>query len=156
VGGVTAPATAYGAAMLDLVDRLSALAERYELELEEHGRWAFCELASTPHLWPLDDVWLEVLLTWAGFELDDPDDLHQALGVVRTLLGADPDEALLFCGHGDEPSHLCAIFDELDLDDVEENAAACRSDGTFDPLFEVRQLRLTRFGDDPRGRPDDS
>ena len=61
--------------MLDLVERLEALAAVDRNDTEDWETVLFCELGSTPLLWPLDDVWLEILFQWAGVDLVDADDV---------------------------------------------------------------------------------
>jgi hypothetical protein len=140
----------YGRSMLDLVERLEALAALDRSDTEDWETVLFCELGSTPLLWPLDDVWLEILFQWAGVDLVDADDIDLAIWVVAMLLGAEREEdAVIYCGHAEAPSHFCQILDATDLTSLLATAAEAQGDGDLDPVYEVRHLRLERFAGGP-------
>lgn len=140
----------YGQALSELMDRLTTYAA-VDLTHDRRAFAVFFEIASTPCLWPMDDILYELLLTAAGFDLTDADHLHGALRATALLVGGDPNYDGLYCGHGDSPSLLCALDSDMDPDAYCLEVMDLAQGGTFDAICFVRALRCEQYGIDDTG-----
>lgn len=138
------PIPSFGRVHSDLFDRL--VWTRHNRPHEQLIYWAFHELASTPGLWPLDDVYLELLLSTAGFNLAEAGDVGAASWVLSMLVAGDPTYGGLYCGHGDEPSALCALRENLgEVDEQYCGVMDLQREGSFDDIYDLHVLRELEF-----------
>lgn len=125
------------AALLDLVETLSAFGRDDGLTGSDWFEATVAEFMTTPGLQNLDPLMFDALLTWAGFDLTDAASLSTAARLTAILLGANA----LFIGAADE-GHL--VRELAESDDLED----CRQVGVqffeSDEATEYHQIRTAR------------
>jgi hypothetical protein len=139
------PRSTYGRALNDLVTNLGRYSA-LDIEPTQRAFAVFVEIATTPLMWPLDDVLYELLLSTAGFDLTTAEHLHAALWATALLVAGDPSYEGLYCGHGETPSSLCALNTDTDLDGQYCAVMDLAHDGEFDHLYELRKIRCAHYG----------
>lgn len=133
--------TAWGAAHLDLLERLSRW-QSFPMSPEVRALSFFGEVEFTPAEWPLTDVYFEILLTACGFDLTRDD--HVAAGVWAFALLSPYGNVALVCDHDDRTSPFCDWLDECDFEAMQERAAELHENGAFQSLARMGDER--RFG----------
>jgi len=157
---VSGPRSNYGRALDDVVERLGRSAE-VAIDPSARAFLVFMEIATTPLMWPLDDVLYEFLLATAGFDLTDANDLHGALWATALLVAGDPSYNFsdgLRCGHDhDRASLFCALLRDTDLDADYCRVMDLADDGTFQFLERRRAQKCIELDIDdinPDALPD--
>jgi len=140
----------YGLMLSDLLGRLDAR-PRSNLDPLSRAYKAFAEIASTPQMWPLDDVLYEMLLEVAGFDLTDPEHLQAALWATSLLVAGDPSYDGLFCGHDGSPTLFCNFLDDSDPDSQYLAVMDLAQQGAFDTIYATRKHRCAAHGIDDTG-----
>lgn len=147
---MTAPRSVYGQLLDDLVTRLTQHAES-DLVPRARAFIAFQGIASTPCMWPLDDILFEMLLTATGLDLSDVEHLHAAHWATTLLVAGDPSYDGLWCGHGDTPSILCDLRGDLESDEQYGQVMDLAASGAFDAIYDLRRGRCEDYGIDDTG-----
>lgn len=132
--------TPAGAALDELVLRLSNLGADDNLVGEPFASALIFELLATPFVWPLDDYLYEMLLEFSGLCLDDADSLQFGVSITCFLLGADGLE--LQCSHGANPSPLCKRISSIEDPDAFRAGQAALSSHTIQTARAMRKMRI--------------
>jgi hypothetical protein len=124
-----------------LADTLAGLAADDELDGDERCRAIIGTFVATPLVWPLDDFTFEVMLSWAGLDLDSPAGLEMAADIAAFLDGTG--EASVRCGHGvGERSALCDLRKIPRVGPAAAGAAAMASGELAVPLAIRRAVEV--------------
>jgi hypothetical protein len=124
--------TSYGVCLDALTTRLSGYAKDDDLH---GGDWAKAIIEGfllTPAIWPLSDELFEILLGWAGVDLDDAAGVEFAVAISQYLDGTGI--CPVVCTHPTaDPSPRCARVRAGELSDVYDRGVLY--DGTHDREF---------------------
>ena len=124
--------TRYGVSLDALTTRLSGFAADDDLQGSEWAKAATEAFLLTPGIWPLSDELFEMLLGWAGVDLDVADGVEFAVAISQYLEGTGI--CPIVCTHPtDDPSPRCARVRNGDLAHVYDHGVLF--DGTHDRDF---------------------
>ncbi|QYG91061.1 hypothetical protein HC251_00500 [Iamia sp. SCSIO 61187] len=132
--------TAETAALLDLERRLTVLRSTDRTDRAEWIEATMMALIATPFLYEVDPLMHDAVLTWAGFDLDDADDIQVAANLTAFLTSAG------FISVAPDPHHLASGIAMLADEDC---CADARDRGaTFADTDEAERLyqQVTRIG----------